>query len=309
MSRHAPAKPPHRHGLPLILLGATLWATLPVFSRIAYASGSDGVTAAAMRAYLAAAIFLVWLLQKGTFKRLKLKDISFYLVYGLTGIGGTFLFYMLAIERISTAMAAILLYTGPAFVILISRLMYRETITTPKLLALISTFSGLTLVVRIYDPAALKTSWTGILIGLASGLCYSMTTVLGRIAKTKHSGPENAGLMIVFGSAVFLFIKPPWKLPAPTPTLWLAYLGLAVLGSVLAYAFYLQGLERGIDGGTASLAATIEPVLATVFTVMVFGDRLEPLQILGMIIVLGGIAIPLLPQPRPALSREKPGEN
>lgn len=294
------------YGLIYVLFGASLWGTLPVFSRLAYAAGSTAVTAAAMRAYLAAILSLAWLWAHRAKCQLAWRDVPFYLMYGATGIGGTFLFYMMAIERISTAMAVILLYTGPAFVILISRLAYGEPITRAKALALACTLAGSSLVVRAYDPLALSADWTGILIGLASGLCYSMTTVVGRLARHKNPPSVNAGLMLAFGAVVFLPIKPPWQIPLPTPTLWLNYLALAILGSVLAYALYLKGLSTGLDGGIASLAATIEPVLATLFGALVFKDLLEPLQILGVAVVLTGILLPILwlPQKRAtALSR------
>lgn len=281
-------------GLIYVILGASLWGTLPVFSRLAYAAGSTAVTAAAMRAYLAALLSLAWLFVQRNQWHLSIRDFPFYLLYGATGIGGTFLFYMMAIERVSTAMAVILLYTGPAFVILISRLAFGEPITRAKASALACTFAGSILVVRGYDPASLAASWSGILIGLASGLCYSMTTVLGRMARQKNTSTINASLMLVFGALVFLPINPPWKIPLPTPVLWLNYLALAILGSVLAYAFYLKGLSTGLDGGVASLAATIEPVLATLLGALVFNDRLEPLQMLGVAVVLTGIVLPIL---------------
>ncbi|MDD2458524.1 MAG: EamA family transporter [Eubacteriales bacterium] len=284
-------------GLLYVIIGASLWGTLPIFSRLAYAAGSSAVTAAAMRAYLAALLSLAWLFARRSRWHLSIRAIPFYLVYGATGIGGTFLFYMMAIERLSTAMAVILLYTGPAFVILISRLAYGEPITRAKALALACTFAGSILVVRGYDPAALSASWSGILIGLASGLSYSMTTVLGRIAPQKNAPGVNASLMLVFGALVFLPLQPPWQIPLPSPALWLNYLALAILGSVLAYALYLKGLSTGLDGGIASLVATIEPVLATLLGALVFKDLLEPLQLLGMVIVLSGIVLPNLRLP------------
>jgi len=281
-------------GLIEVVFGASLWGTLPVFSRLAYAAGSTAIVAASMRSYLAAVLSLAWLLSHRSRWHLSVRDLPFYLLYGATGIGGTFLFYMMAIEQISTAMAVILLYTGPAFVILISRLAYGEPITRAKALALACTFSGSILVVRGYDLTAISASWSGILIGLASGLCYSMTTVLGRTARQKNAPDVNASLMLLFGALVFLPIQPPWQMPPPTLALWLNYLALAVLGSVLAYALYLKGLSTGLDGGIASLAATIEPVLATVLGALVFKDHLEPLQVLGMTIVLTGIVLPIL---------------
>lgn len=283
-----------KKGILFILLGAALWGTLPVFSRLVYTHGSDPVTAAAWRAYLASAIFLVWFLANGTLRRLKAREIPFYLLYGILGVGGTFLFYMMAIEQLSTAMAAMLLYTAPAFVILFSRIFYKEPITRVKVLALCATFGGCFLVVRGYDPATFSANWGGILIGLLSGISYSMVTVLGRRAAALHDSHTNAGLMILFGTLIFLFLRPPWRLAAPTPILLGGYAGLALLGSVGAYLAYLHGLSLGVEGGVASLVATTEPVIATVLGVLLYKDVLEFWQVLGMAIVLIGVLLPLL---------------
>ena len=106
-----------KKGYLYVLLSGFLWGTLPVFCRLAYNMGADSLSAAGARAYISAIIFFIIFLYRGTFKELKIKDIPFYILYGLVGVGGTFYFYMLAIERLSTAMASILLYTAPAFVI------------------------------------------------------------------------------------------------------------------------------------------------------------------------------------------------
>jgi len=287
-----------KKGVWYVLLGAALWGILPIISRFLYLAGSEPVTAAAMRAYLAALIFLIWFLLDGTFKRFRLKELPFYIAYGLCGVGGTFLFYMLAIERLSTAMAAMLLYTGPAFVILFSRLFYREPITKVKLISLICSFGGCFLVVKGYDPSAFGGNLAGILIGLASGISYSMVTVMGRKAKALHGGKENAGLMIIFGSLVFLFFRPPWQISVPTFSLFAGYLSLALFCSVFAYIAYLKGLDSGLDGGIASITATAEPVIATLLGVLILRDPMEGLQVLGILIVICGVVLPYLPKPK-----------
>jgi drug/metabolite transporter (DMT)-like permease len=57
---------------------------------------------------------------------------------------------------------------------------------------------------------------------------------------------------------------------------------------------YLSGIDRGIDGGTASIIATFEPIVAIIFGIVIFNESIEFLQILGIIIVLFGIALPVL---------------
>ena len=175
------SKPSIRYkGYLYILASAILWGTLPVFSTLSYRLGSDALTSAAMRSYLSCAIFLVWMICDGSLKEIRLREIPFYALYGIVAGGCTFLCYMVAIEHLTTAMAAILLYTGPAFVILFNRLFYGEPITHTKLAAILCTFSGCLLVLKAYNVDILTNNLPWVLVGVASGVCYSMTTVMGK---------------------------------------------------------------------------------------------------------------------------------
>lgn len=278
-------------GFILVLLAATCWATLPIFSTIAYQAGSDPLTAAAWRSYIAAAIFLIWFLCDGTIRKFRRKHLLYFLGMGIVSIGGTFILYMKAVEMLGTSMAAILNYTMPAFVILLNRLLFREKVTRIKRLSLLATFVGAALVVRAYDAGSLDGKWLGILVGLASGLTYSLTTVFGsRLPEV--DGRSRAGFLIMFSPAAFLAVRPPWTLAAPSGSMLFAYLGLAVVGSVLAYILYMKGLDTGLDSGIASITATVEPAIATVLSILVFGDPLEWPQAVGILIVLAGISLP-----------------
>lgn len=279
-------------GIGYVLIGAAFWGTLPIFSKFVYAHGSDPMTAAAWRSYLAAAIFFAWFLLDGTLKKLRAGDVPFYLFMGVFAVGGTFIMYMKAVELLSTPTAAMLLYTAPSFVILLNRLFRGKPITRVKLIALICTFVGCVLVTRSSAGGTWRGSWLGILYGLGSGFFYSLTTVVGQEKRDRYSGRENAGFMVMFSPVAFLLVEPPWRLAAPTGPQLLGYLGLAVMGSVLAYVFYMKGLETGLDGSVASITATVEPVVATILGVLILKDALVPSQVAGIAIVLIGVATP-----------------
>lgn len=284
-----------RHkGYLYVLASAVLWGTLPIFSTLSYRFGSDALTSASMRSYLSCGIFLVWMIYDKSLKKVRWKEFPFYVLYGIMAGGGTFLCYMMAIEHLSTAMAAILLYTGPAFVIIFDRIFYKEIITRTKMLAVLCTFLGCLLVLKVYDIDVLVDNLIWVVVGVLSGICYSMTTVMGKKAKEYHNGRINAGMMCIFGSLVFLPVKPPWSIQISNSMLWICFAGLAVLGTVLAYAIYLKGLDLISDGGTASIIATLEPIVGTVFGVIFLGDCLDLLQIIGIIIVVAGICLPMI---------------
>ncbi len=281
------------HGYIRIFISAVMWGLIPVFTRLLYAAGYKPLEVASIRAYIGAFLAGLALVLSGELRRFRIKDGGFYLFYGLFAISGAFLFYALSMSMLSTAMAAVLLYTGPAFVIVLSRLLYRIKITPVKLFSLLLTIAGCALVVRIYDFTSFRASLGGILIGLLSGLCYSITTVLAVKGREKYSGKMNSWLILVFGMLPFLFVSPPGKVQVPEVEQWILLFGIAVCCSVFPYTIYLSAMGEGLDGGLASIIATVEPVAATLFGCLFFRDTLEWLQVCGIVVVILGVVLPL----------------
>ena len=146
---------------------------------------------------------------------------------------------------------------------------------------------------RIYDFTSFRASLGGILIGLLSGLCYSITTVLAVKGREKYSGKMNSWLILVFGMLPFLFVSPPGKVQVPEVEQWILLFGIAVCCSVFPYTIYLSAMGEGLDGGLASIIATVEPVAATLFGCLFFRDTLEWLQVCGIVVVILGVVLPL----------------
>lgn len=275
-------------GIICILAAALSWGFLPFFTRNLSALGADPVVSATMRAAVAAVILAIIGVARGTLKNPGRKMLAYFVLMGLFTTVGMYLFYMKAIDVMSTAMAAVLLYTGPAFVILFSRIIYKERITPKKLACLLLTFFGCALVVRAYDVSSLSGNLGGIALGLGAGICYSMVTVMGRRALLSCNSGAVSTWPVIFGAVVLLAVTPPWTIDFSSPERDLLFLLIGMTGSVLPLLLYNKGLSLGIEGGNASILATIEPVVATLTGVAAFGDSLEPLQIAGMLLVLSG---------------------
>ena len=60
---------------------------------------------------------------------------------------------------------------------------------------------------------------------------------------------------------------------------------MSVLTTVVAYLLYTNGL-KGLDNGKASIIASIEPVMASVVGLVVYGEAMTTMGVLGMVLVL-----------------------
>ena len=275
-----------------ITIAAVSWGVFPLFNRTLASLGIPPLASTAVRAMIAAVIYIIWGISKGSFKTFSIKCIPFYLFYGVVAIvGTTYLYAQSQVTLNSSSMAAVLLYTAPAFVIIFNRILYKEPVTKTKLIALFLTFTGCFLVSGGYDISNLKVNGLGLAIGLLSGLSYSMLTVIGKTAVKKYSQDLNSFMPTIMAAIVFMCMVPPWKIPVPHISVVIMYLLLSLTGTVIPYVFYAKGLSTGMDGGRAILIANVEPIVASVLGVIVFNDTISIIQIFGIILTLTGAVI------------------
>ncbi len=280
-----------KKGVLYIMLSAVCWGLLPLISRLLFAQGYSGLSVPAMRCFLTCIFFAAWGAKTGSFAKVCGKDLPYFACYGICAIFGTYYFYSLAIERLSMAVASVLLYTAPAFVIVFSRIFYAERITRGKAVALGCTLVGLVLVTGVYDPAALSGDGWGIVFGLLAGLSYSMLSIFGRKGLRLYSAQINTIIPTLCAGAAFFVLCPPWQIALPSAGGAVLFVLLAVVGSVIPYAAYLKGMSLGVEGGNASVIATLEPIVASLMGVVFLQDSITALAVVGICIMLLGIII------------------
>jgi DME family drug/metabolite transporter len=283
-------------GYGLVLAAAVLWGSIGVAVRLISAAGVGALEASTWRAGLAfAGALLASVVAHRGHMRVGLRDLLLFAAYGFVSIALFFLAYFTAIQLTTVATAAILLYTAPAWVTVLSAALFGEDLSRPKLAALLLAFAGCALVVRAYDPAALRLNLPGVLAGLAAGLTYGLYSVFGKVALRRH--PPLVVLVYALGfGTVFLALGgialglPPQRF-APShvaPALSaLAYFGL--VATWLAQWLYVSGLRR-VQASRASIVATVEPVVAGVLGYLWFGEVLDGGQLVGGALVLAAAA-------------------
>ena len=224
--------------------------------------------------------------------RIRPGDLGLFAAFGFFGVAAFFVVYLTAINATTVATAAILLYTAPAFVIVLSAVLFGEALTIRKAIAVACAFIGCVLVGRGYDLSSLRLNLPGVLAGLASGLAYALYTIFGKTALRQNTPLTTLTYALGFGT-IFLgtLALATGVIPRAHPAFgWMAVIYLALVTTLLAQALYLAGL-RYIDAGPASLLATAEPVAAAVLGYIVLGERLEGLQIAGGALVVGAVML------------------
>lgn len=172
-----------------IITGAILWGTIGFYVKYLYSFGFSPMEVVTLRVMTAAIILLLYLAITAP-KHLKLsnwKDLKYFIGTGIFSI--IFFNYCMfkTIELSSLPIAAALLYTGPAFVIILSFFLFKEPITKRKTFALCMTLAGTVLVVELFPFDLKQMPLMIIIIGLGSGLGYALYSIFSKYALRKYT--------------------------------------------------------------------------------------------------------------------------
>ena len=169
-----------------VLLAGALWGSMGLFVRKLNAAGlyaMDVVQARMLSALLFMGIFMM-LFSRNSF-RIRLKDLWCFLGSGIVSLLLFSLCYFSGMQVTSLNVMAVLLYTSPAIIMILSIILFHEKLTKRKLLALIMTFAGCCLVSGIGSESAV--SMQGLLLGLGAGF-YALYSIFSRFAIDRGYG-------------------------------------------------------------------------------------------------------------------------
>ena len=137
-----------------IISAAVCWGLIGLFVRTLAAQGFSSMQIVALRSLAAAICVTLPLLQSGSAAlRIRLRDLWLFVGTGICSLVFFNYCYFNAMQQTSLAVAALLLYTAPVFVMLMSLLCFGEAFTRTKALALLLTFSGCACVTGVFGSS------------------------------------------------------------------------------------------------------------------------------------------------------------
>lgn len=281
-------------GPALILLAGCFWGSMGIFVRRLTDYGFSSIQIVAIRVTLAALVFCILLFIKDPSGfRISVKDIPLFLGLGFGSILFFTVCYFTAITMMPLSTAAILLYTSPIWIMLMSVLFFREKLTGRKLLALVLAFAGCVLVSGVSGEGM---TLTGLLVGLGSGIGYGLYSILGTVALRRYSPYTVTTYTFAFAAlGAWLICRPAEMLAkfaaAPDlPGLVFFCVLTALVTAVIPFLAYTLGLQT-VEASRAGILATVEPLVATLIGVAVFSEPLTLLSGLGMLLILAAVVL------------------
>lgn len=193
--------------------------------------------------------------------------------------------------RYTTVSAATLAYyCAPVFVLLASPLVLKEKLTWPRLAGISAAMLGMVLVgggAWAGGTANLK----GIQLGLAAAGFYAALMLLGKFVRDL-SGIETTLVRLMSAAVVmvlYLAFSGVGNAVLPTGAPLAALLLLGVVHTGLACYLFFSAIET-LPAQTSALLSYIDPASALVFSALFLGERMQPAQMVGALLILGGAA-------------------
>jgi drug/metabolite transporter (DMT)-like permease len=279
-----PPESEERQGLILILVSTLAYGTLPIIGKAAYATGLRPEPLLAWRFVIAAVLFA--LLSRG-----KGPPVTFRQRLVLWGLGVVFvvnaLAYFTALQTVPAATVALLIYTYPVIVTLLSGIAGLDPLTPRGLVG-----AGLAVAGCALTATGEIAGGAGVVYALVSAFVYATYVVLssrfaaGVPSLTAALHLAQASALVCIGWALLhgTGLSVPASLQA-----WAAIVALAVISTVVALRAVLAGMAR-VGPARASVLSSLEVVVTMVFAVVLLGERLSPRQGVGALLILGAVA-------------------
>jgi drug/metabolite transporter (DMT)-like permease len=306
MSTANPGRSNFSRGYTIALVSAVILSTTAIFIR--YLTQTYQIPALVLafwrELFVAVTLGILLGIVRPSLLKIKRQHLYFLIAYGLVlaVFNGT---WTLSVALNGAAVSNVLVYCSTAFTALLAWLFLKERLNWVKLLAVVLSMGGCVLVSEAYRTAVWQANLLGILIGIVSGLCYAVYSLMGRSASQRDLNPWTT-LLYAFGFAAFFLLslnllaggRLPGSAARPADLFWLRgalagwgiLFALAAVPTLAGYGLYMVCLSY-LPSSVANLIATSEPVYTVILAYFFFGERLNVIQLAGGLIILSGVVL------------------
>lgn len=245
---------------------------------------------------------------RGGWQRIYLpsRDLIQCLVLGMLGVAASNYFYYVAIQRTSVAIAIVLQYTAPVWVLLYVVARGQQRLSFQKVAAVLVALAGIALTIGIVgaNSGSLHLDRYGLIAAMLASFSFAFYNVGGHRILSRYDRWRVMIWTLASAAVFWLFVNPPWRVVAThyTPSQW-AFLFVFSMISVLgSFSLYFLGLQY-LEPTRAIIASCLEPVFSILLAAALLGEGVRPIQTFGIVLVLSAIVIVQLPG-REATDRE-----
>lgn len=275
-----------------IIVAGVLWGTSGIFVHFLAPYGFTSLQMTAVRGLVALICLSAFALirDRSLFHVKKPLELVFMAGLGLS-LFLTASCYYTSMQMTSVSTAVVLMYMAPAYVMVFSVLFMGEKLSPLKLISVICMIIGCCLVSGIVG--GIKLDLVGILLGILSGLAYAAYNILVKVCVQRGNRPVSVTIYnFLFMTIIAMSVsKPPeiFTTAAKQPLVTIPLLiALGIATSVLPYLLLTLAV-RDLPAGTAAALSIVEPMAATIFSVVLFHEQLGIASAIGIVMILASV--------------------
>lgn len=277
----------------LIIAAGIFWGTSPLFVHLLAPYGLTSLQMTGIRgavSFLCTAIFA--LIRDRSIFRVDLVQLAFCLGVGVAQFL-TATFYYSAIQLASPSIAVVLMYSAPIYVTAYAAIFMGERLSVLKVTSVAIMLAGCCLVSGLIGDITVQL--TGLIFALLSGLSYAVYNILLKYASgkglrsltiTMYSFATITLLALCVadvGSIPTIVAKDPLRILVLLPL-------LGASTCAIPYVLYTRAM-RDLSAGTATALGIIEPMAATIFSVLLLDERLTVFPVIGIVLILTAVVL------------------
>ncbi len=242
--------------------------------------------------------------------RVRPSHVAQFFVLGIVGLAASNYFYYLAIQRTTVALAIVLQYVAPVWVLLymLSRRLQRPTLQRISGVGLAVVGCGIAvgqIAFHSHFPwvglAALRYDRIGIVAAELAAVSFAFYNVYAQHLIQLYDRWTVLVYSLLGATSFWLLLNPPWKIAAQHyGGAEYAFLAVfSVISMLVPFSLYFAGLQY-LDPTRAIVTSCLEPVWAIALTALLLGEYVSRVQVFGVAIVLAATILVQRPDRRRA---------
>ncbi|MEI0489056.1 DMT family transporter [Brachyspira pulli] len=287
------------------ILAGILWGATGIFIRKSMDLGMNSITVISSKVSIASIIMIIFItIYNKSLLKIKLKDIYIFISAALLGMFAVNVFFNESVHLLSLSLAAVLLSLSPIFVLIMSYFLYKEKITTIKIISMILAFLGCVLVSNVLS-SKINLSFRGIISGLLAAFFYALYSIISK--KALQKGYHSLTITLYAFIFISIIIAPftNWGLiinlvkndPINISVFMIMH---SVLVLIMPYVFYTISFSF-MDAGKASILASCEPIASTIFGIIFFNEIPNIPSIIGIALTVTALTLLSMPSKRKSI--------
>lgn len=273
----------------VVLIGALGISTSPILIK---SSHSPALTIAFYRMLATVLLLTPFILSKNLkeLKDLSLKQVGKIAISGMF-LGLHFSFWILSLKFTTVASATVLVNTSPIMLLLITYFIFKEKSSKVEVIAIMVAFVG-SIVLTIGDFSGGSNAVLGDIYAILGAAFICVYLLIGNHVRQKVSMPSYTYLTYTFAMITIfitnLFVKQ--NMMVTDPTEYLLFLGMAIFPTLLGHSLFNWSLKY-VSATFVSMAILTEPIIASIFAIIIFTEIPTISQLIGSLIILSALGV------------------